>query len=195
MSKQTKTIEIEIQVQIEDRKNLLAFLKKNAKFTGEHHQVDNYYSPEHRNFIKVRPIKEWLRLRNSSGKCSINYKNWYFDEEGKSHYCDEYESLIKDIKQLENIFQALNMQPVTVVEKTRQTWIYKDYEVALDSIKNLGDFVEIEFKGKYKGQDPKKITKKMVSFLKDIGCGQISRNYVGYPFQLLFPKEVECEEC
>jgi len=34
----------------------------------------------------------------------------------------------------------------------------------------------------------------MIKFLKNIGCGKIKRNYVGYPFQLLFPSEVKLEE-
>jgi hypothetical protein len=34
----------------------------------------------------------------------------------------------------------------------------------------------------------------MVEWLRQFNPGRISRNYVGYPFQLLFPKEVEYEE-
>ena len=57
----------------------------------------------------------------------------------------------------------------------------------------MGDFVEIEYIGKDEKADPKKITQEMINFLKNIGCEKIKINYVGYPFQLLFPKEVEYE--
>ena len=50
--------EIEIQVQIENSNKLISFLNKHAKFIGEKHQVDKYFSPAHRNFIKVRPVVE-----------------------------------------------------------------------------------------------------------------------------------------
>ena len=63
----------------------------------------------------------------------------------------------------------------------------------MDQVKELGDFVEIEYIGKEQ-VDPPKTTKEMVDFLKKLGCGKIKRDYVGYPFRLLFPKESEFEE-
>ncbi len=187
-------VEIEIQVIIENSKLLLAFLEKNADFKSERYQIDEYFSPAHRNFTEVRPVKEWLRLRDSGGKYSITYKNWHFDESGKSNYCDEYENKIEDLVQLKKILDVLNFKPVVKVDKLRKTWTYRDYEVAVDSVKGLGDFVEIEYIGKNEKADPKKITEEMVNFLKDVGCGKIERNYVGYPFQLLFPNEVKFEK-
>lgn len=186
--------EIEIQVQIESIGKLISFLEKKAKFVGKKHQIDKYFTPAHKKYTEVRPVKEWLRLRNSSGIFSINYKNWHYDTDGKSHYCDEYETPVESIEQMEKIFNALDIKEMVVINKTRKIYFYKDYEIAIDSIKDLGDFVEIEFKGDQNGKDPAKITNEMVSFLKNIGCGKINRNFVGYPFQLLFPKEVVFEE-
>lgn len=186
-------VEIEIQVNIENNKSLLAFLEKNADFKSEKHQIDRYFSPTHRSFTEVRPIREWLRLRDSGGKYFITYKNWHYDESDKSHYCDEYETKIENLDQLKKILDVLDFKFVVEVDKLRKTWTYKDYEVAVDSVKSLGDFVEIEYIGKEE-VDPKKITEEMINFLKSIGCGKIKRNYVGYPFQLLFPEEVKYEE-
>jgi adenylate cyclase class 2 len=188
-----KDIEIEIQVNIEDSKPLLIFLEKNASFQKENHQIDEYFSPGHRNFIEIRPIKEWLRLRDSDGKYSITYKNWYFDENNKGSHCDEYETAIGDLNQLKKIFNVLDFKSVVTVDKLRKTWTYKDYEIDIDSVKGLGDFVEIEYIGN-EDVDPKKVTEEMVNFLKEIGCGKIQRNYVGYPFQLLFSEETKYEE-
>jgi len=186
-------IEIEIQVNIENSKPLVEFLEKSAEFKKESRQIDEYFSPAHRNFTSVRPVREWLRLRDSSGKYSINYKNFHYDENGKSLYCDEYESQIGDLNNLKKILGSLNFKSLVRVDKERKIWEYKDYEIALDSIKGLGNFVEIEYMGKEEA-DPKKITQEMVDFLKNIGCGKIKRNYVGYPFQMLFPSEVKFEE-
>lgn len=186
--------EIEIQVQIENSRKLISFLKKEAKFIGKQHQIDKYFTPAHKNFTKVRPIKEWLRLRDSSGEFSINYKNWHHEKNGKGHFCDEYETKVEDMKQMENIFKSLNMKPTVTVDKIRKTYLYKNYEISIDSIKRLGDFVEIEYKGKQTKKSPKDITKEMVAFLKNLNCGKILINYVGYAFQCLFPKEVKVEE-
>ncbi len=187
-------IEIEIQVKIENSQPLLDFLTKAAEFKFENRQIDEYFTPVQRDFTAVRPVKEWLRLRDADRKYSINYKNWHYDEGGKSNYCDEFETKIEDIDQIRKILSALNFESIVVVDKVRKIWTYKDYEVAIDSVKNLGDFVEIEYIGKDEKADPKKITEEMVNFLKDIDCGKIMRNYVGYPFQLLFPAEVKLEE-
>ena len=183
--------EIEIQVQIESNINLFSFLEKKAKFVGETHQIDRYFTPAHRKFTELKPVKEWLRLRDSSGKFSINYKYWHYDADGKSNYCDEYETQIESIEQMKKIFGVLDIKEVVIVDKVKKIFLYKDYEIATDSVKGLGNFVEIEFKGKVGGRDPAKITSEMVLFLKKIGCGKIARNFVGYPFQLLFPNEVK----
>ncbi len=188
-----KDIEIEIQVKIENSESLLDFLEKNGEFKAENHQVDEYFSPAHRNFIGVRPVEEWLRLRDEGGKCSINYKKFHFDKDGKSYFRDEYEIKIEDLPGLRKILDALNFKSIVKVDKLRKTWAYKDYEIAVDSVKGLGDFVEIEYLGKGK-VDPKQVTTEMVNFLKSVGCGKIERDYVGYPFMLLFPNEVKFEE-
>ena len=190
--KMSKDKEIEIQVQIENSRRLMVFLEKEAEFVGEKRQMDRYFTPAHRKFPQVRPVKEWLRLRNSEGKFWINYKNWHYDKDVKSHYCDEYETVIEDLGQMEKIFKALDMKEVVTVDKVRKIYNYGDYEIAIDTVNGLGDFVEIEFKRKV-NKDPAEVTQEMVGWLKNIGVGKITRNYVGYPFQLLFPEETKEE--
>lgn len=188
-----KDTEIEIQVNIEKNESLINFLKKNATFKGKVHQVDDYFTPPHRDFLKPRPVKEWLRLRSSDNSQFITYKHWHFDDQGKSHYCDEYETRIDDLNQTRKILKVLNFIHLVRVDKKRKTWLYKDYKITFDSVDKLGDFVEIEYQGK-NYESPDKITQEMVRFLKKRGCGVLKRNYVGYPFQLLFPEEFKYEE-
>lgn len=184
--------EIEIQVHIEKVKPLLAMLSEEGNFVYENRQIDEYFTPPDHDFTAVRPLAEWLRLRDSDGKYSINYKYWHYDNSGRSHHCDEYESPIADIVAMRDMLLALKFRKLITVDKVRKAFNYKDWEIALDSIKNLGQFVEIEYKGSGK-VDPKKETDKMVEFLKRSGCGKIERNYLGYPFQLMFPDEVRWE--
>jgi predicted adenylyl cyclase CyaB len=165
-----KNIEIEIQVNIKDTVPLREFLKKNGVFQGEKYQVDEYFSPKRKGFLNVRPVAEWLRLRNADGKHSINYKKWHYDKYGKSHYCNEFESRIDDINKIKKILFALDFVSITRIDKLRKIYKYKDYEIAIDSVKKLGDFVEIEYIGKNTNIDPQKITRNMVALLKKIGC-------------------------
>lgn len=187
-------IEIEIQVNVEKLEPLVKFLKSKAVFQAKKHQVDEYFSPANKDFLSVRPVSEWLRLRNADNQYSINYKNWHHEKDGKGYYCDEFETKIESIGQAKKILSALNFKSIVTVDKLRKIYTYKNYEVAIDSVKGLGDFVEIEYIGKSKKTDPKKTTGEMVNFLKKIGCGKIKINYGGYPYILLFPKEVKYEE-
>jgi adenylate cyclase, class 2 len=186
-------IEIEIKAQVEQSKPLRTFLKESAKFTGTKNQIDSYFSPPHRNFMDVRPVKEWLRIRETDKGNSVNYKNWHYNDEGKASHCDEYETIIDNPNNIREVFTRLNYQPLVVVNKKRQTWRYKNYEIALDDVKDLGKFVEIEYKAGT-DQNPEDITREMINFLKEKNCGTITRVWRGYPFMLMFPDEHHKEE-
>jgi len=178
-------MEIEIKVKIERSENLVAFLKKEATFVFTNRQIDEYYTPFHENFLEVDPIKEWLRLRDSDGKYSINYKSWHYNQDGKSNHCDEYETKVDDINAMRKILMALDFKHLVTVDKVRSVWDYKDYEISMDSVQNLADFVEIEYKGTDANPDPKKISDEMMDFLKKMDCGSIERDYKGYLYLLL----------
>lgn len=181
--------EIEIQMRVENVSALMDFLQAKAEFKAEKKEVDEYYTPAHRDFLAIRPVKEWLRLRDRDGKFTINYKDWHYEANGQSNYCDEYETVVENIETMRSILAALNCKVIVRVEKVRKTWIYGDYEIDIDSVVGLGDFVEIEYAGTDFEVDPKAVTDQMVEFLRDRNCGKIERNYQGYPFLLLFPGE------
>ena len=186
-------IEIEIKVNLENVKPLLDFLESDAVFQSEKRQIDEYFSPINDDFLAVRPVEKWLRLRDANGQYSLNYKNWYFDAEGKSNHCDEFETKIDELEPVKKMLSALNFKTIVTVDKLRKTWAYQDYEIAIDAVENLGDFVEIEYIGQDNQVNPKKVADEMIVFLKNLNCGKIIRNYVGYPFQLLFPEEINIE--
>ncbi|MBM2820381.1 MAG: hypothetical protein HW405_141 [Candidatus Berkelbacteria bacterium] len=188
-----KDTEVEIQVKIAKVEPLLKLLEKEGKFLYEEKQIDQYFTPTHRDFKAKKPIEEWLRLRNSNGKYSITYKNWYRSKDKKTHHCDEYESNLEKIDQLEKIFNVLNFKTVVKVEKTRRAYLFKEYEIAIDKVRGLGDFVELEYKSKIQ-KKPGVITTEMVEFLKSLNLGKISRNYVGYAYKCLYPNDDHLEE-
>ena len=188
-----KDIEIEVQLRVSKTDKLIDFLEEEAKLTGEVYQKDEYLMPPHRDFVAVKPVKEWLRLRESGKGSSVNYKNWHYDDSGRSTHCDEYETPVEDVDQMRKIFAAIDIKPLITVEKKRKTYRYNDSEVALDEITDLGSFVEVEYKGEDQNVVPTEVTAGMIAWLKEVDCGVIERNYVGYPFMLLYPDEVTFE--
>ncbi len=184
-----QNIEVEIQVKVDNSEDLLAFLQKEGRYDGEKRQIDKYYSPEGRDFFRERPLREMLRLRDSSGKFSINYKKINYGSSGTRESSDEYESGVGDIANLEKILTSLGMKMAVVVDKVRRIWNYQNYEICFDRVKGLGDFVEVEYKGQVAGRPTSEIIGEMINFLKRFDCGRIRRSNTVYPFQLMFPKE------
>jgi adenylate cyclase class 2 len=188
-----KDTEIEIQVKVSNTKKLINFLKKNGKFIGEIKQIDFYYTPKHRSFVDVRPVKEWFRLRTTPNHSSITYKNWKYTRSGKSWHCDEYNTKIENPSQFKKILEVLNFKLLSKVSKNRKKWRCKNFEISIDKVSGLGEFVEVEYRGRKKLK-VKDAVSSMVSFLKEQKCGRIQRNNGGYPYMLMFPKEVKFED-
>lgn len=186
-------IEIELQARVENVAPLMKLLESDGTFTGERRQLDEYLTPVHRDFAAKKPIEEWLRIRHATVN-SVTYKKFTYDKNGRSNFCDEYETIIEDPKQLRKIFDALDYTEVVVVDKVRKTYEYKDYEIAIDSVKAQGDFVEIEYKGSQAQPDPDEIIQQMIDFLKSLKCGKLERNFRGYAYTALYPNENVFEE-
>lgn len=180
-----KETEIEVQAKVEHVAPLLSLLEREGQFQSEKRQVDEYFSPAHRDFLAAHPVEEWLRVRRSDHGCSLNYKKWHIDKEGRGLYADEYKTKIEDADMARKVITSLDAKSIVTVEKMRKTWLYRDYEINLDSVKGLGDFVEVEYMGKRDPSEHREIMEEMVKFLKDLGCGRLEVNHSGYPALLL----------
>lgn len=141
-------------------------------------QEDKYFIPAHRNFLKAKPIKEWLRIRRTDKGAQVNYKNWH----GATH-CDEYETSISDARALEQIFNNLNMNKVIIVKKERSTWLLNDVEVAVDYVKGLGWYIELEAKNEF--NDVETAEQQLHKTLKKLGARVGEQDFKGYPHLLL----------
>jgi len=188
-----KNVEVEIQVNVEYISSLLKFLKTKAKFISNEREIDEYFTPVHRDFIEKTPVCEWFRIRNASGKYSINYKNWHYTKTGRSTHADEFETGIESSEQMHKILRALDFKPIVVVDKKRQKYHFKNYEITIDDVKGLEQAVEVEYRGRT-DKAPKQITLEMIKFLKDLGVGKMKRSYQGYAFLVLSPERAEFEE-
>ncbi len=187
-------IEIEIKVKVEQIEKLQQFLQEQAQFHGDKHQIDEYFTPETGDFMSVRPVNEWLRLRDADGQCTINYKLWHRDKTGKSEYCDEIETSVGDLAQARKILNHLHFRALVIVDKVRSVWTYQNFEIGIDVVNHLGTFIEIEYIGKDSKVLPKEVMAQMVAFLHKTECGEMSQTDTGYPMLLLYPKEFEGKE-
>jgi len=106
-------------------------------------QVDTYYDAPHRNFAAT---DEALRIRREThddeSTTRVTYKGPLVEEASKTRR--EIETGVDDADRLDDIFEALGFSPAAVVEKERERYVLDEFTVTLDTIDDLGEFVEIE---------------------------------------------------
>lgn len=174
--------EIKIKTTEDEFLQLESYLNKNSEFKSKTHQLDTYYQPKHRPFLKSddSSISEWLRIGIRGNKKIINYKNWYDNK-----YCDEYEVEIDDEENMNKIFLALGLEEIATVDKTRKTYLYQDkYEIALDYVEKLGYFVEIEVK-KYSDSALEEY-EKLLRLAKSLNLNLNNIDKRGYPYHMIY---------
>ncbi|MDR0860541.1 MAG: class IV adenylate cyclase [Candidatus Peribacteria bacterium] len=183
-----KDIEVELKFKLPHKKTLLDFLEKNAVLHKESFQKDSYFAPSYRDFFAERPINERLRIRESNQGNSVNYKNWKEQDGKQLNYCDEYETPIEKPDQIEKIFQALDIQPVIVVNKKRKSFMYQNVEISVDEVEELGDFVELEMKGEFDSSE--QAVQKLYTLSNTLGLQRDWEDNKGYPWLLLEKKGI-----
>lgn len=180
-----KDTEIELKFEINNSRKLETWLKENAQFKSAKHQIDNYYTPPHRNFFDVKYPVEYLRVRHAKND-SITYKFWHAPNQSKEHsHCDEFETKVENGQQIEKIFEALNFRMLVAIDKKRKSYKYQNFEIEVDEVKDLGTFCEIEIKGLYKSVDDAK--KQIWKLAKQLGFTENDRGddlKLGYVYLL-----------
>ncbi|MBI4093324.1 MAG: class IV adenylate cyclase [Candidatus Kerfeldbacteria bacterium] len=149
----------------------------------QEYQKDTYYIPAHRNFLKQKPISEWLRVRETQKGASLNYKFWHNQDDAQAVSADELETEVSDVGAVKNILRRLDIKEVVIVEKRRSTWMYKDVEIAIDEVTDLGSHIELEAKGEFASVEEAK--KRLYVVLKEIGAKTGLQDFRGYPHLLL----------
>ena len=104
-------------------------------------QRDTYYRHPGRDFAQT---DEALRIREEEGRSFITYKGPKLDAQTKSR--EELEVPLVDPKDLGMLLLRLGFEPVAVVEKRRRAFLVGTLEVAVDEVKGLGYFLEVEAK-------------------------------------------------
>jgi adenylate cyclase, class 2 len=139
-------VEIEIKVKIrnpmEVRKNLL----KISRLSKEKTQVDHYYVPTDDDYFRVSPTKEYLRVRIEGTNAILGHHLCHYDDDGKLLKTEENETEVGDPETIFKILESLGFVRRVTVRKHREVYDYGNYEIVLDNIEELGDFLEVEVK-------------------------------------------------
>lgn len=181
MSTQEQEIEIKIPLSEKTFREIKGRLKKSGSFERKLRQVDEYFTPPHRNFMEPEFPFEWLRIRTENENCFLTYKHYYPENKPENTHCDEFKLEVEDSRQLKKVFSALNFSPLVTVDKLREIYSYhNDFEIVLDKVQELGYFIEIEAKKDLGGIT--KTRNRILSLASKLGLDPSDRDKRGYPY-------------
>lgn len=139
-----KEVELKFVITKEIKEKIIFDLEKVCTKTFEEHLIDTYYEPNFKSFEVNGETVECIRIRESEGTAVLGYKKIH--REAYPVYCDEYESIVSDKDQTEKILFALGFSIQMVIDKTRVSYTLDNLQFDFDSVKNLGELLEIELK-------------------------------------------------
>jgi adenylate cyclase class 2 len=142
------SFEVENKYRTASAEELLArVLKLGGRAVDSQRQVDRYFNHPARDFATT---DEALRVRQVGGDCYLTYKGPKLDAATKTRREIET-SLAQGVQggaQIGETLLLLGFRPVAEVSKERRTYglVYqgRDFEIALDYVQGLGEFVELE---------------------------------------------------
>ncbi|MFA5878510.1 MAG: class IV adenylate cyclase [Candidatus Staskawiczbacteria bacterium] len=180
-------VEIEIKIAVESLDKVRARVLTVGKLVKSINQIDEYYIPSHRDFFAQKPHPtEWLRIRTNPDKVIFEYdKSINKNASGEQECAEEYETEISSPEEFRKILAFLDFKKVITVDKQREYWNCGDLEVALDNVKDLGCFIEVEAKGNFKDNGEAK--KACFNFLEELGIQNARTVQInkGYPVLVL----------
>ena len=139
-----KEIELKFKINNETKRKLIKYFDKHAIKTSESSLIDTYYIPNFRDFEINGETIECVRIRENSKGVVLSYKKIH--TEANPVYCDEYETFLSSKEQMEKILFALGFRVQMVIDKVRVSYKMDKFEFDFDSVKGLGELLEVELK-------------------------------------------------
>ena len=149
-------------------KNMKSFLKtldtQKIEFGNERHQIDKVWILKDADGTNIIPSQPVVRTREQKGKIMLTLKR-----ELAHGTMEEHETEIGDIAAAEGILSVLGFRKLVEIDKRRKSTKAGIFTLCLDTVKDLGNFLEIEFVSKTKDTDAKA---KILEFAKTLGLSE-----------------------
>ena len=156
-------LEIELKVQVDALGPVREQLNtRNAQFSGRIHEHDIYYNAPHRDFGTT---DEALRVRYTNDHAVITYKGAKRAKYGLKAR-EELNTAVESGEVFEQILVRLGFVKTAEVNKWRENYRLGNAAISLDSVDELGTFVEIEVMTDLNGPDA---TNQINTLAKEMG--------------------------
>ena len=177
--------EIEVKAKLIDKSKVLENLKSiGCVFEDEITQVDTVYVKEVGNLETFLSNSHFLRIRIKNNEKIIFTLKTNKDQKTKGGLDKiEHEVIVDSKVEFESILAILGYKPQITTSKTRLETHYRDFEICVDEIKDLGSFIEVE--RIVDDGDGEAIQQGMFEFLESIGVNKEDRVFEGYDILMM----------
>jgi len=166
--------EIEVKARVKSADDVLKAAESlGMKFGKPIEQFDTTYE---NNLPNDDPNWNIFRIRKQDGRHILTMKH-HASSQSRDNY--EYETLVEDEKEMVKILNRLGFEHSIDLHKVRRTTKYKDVEICLDEVDDLGTFVEAE-KLTDDIADVEQIQNELWNLLAKLGAKRSDRVFNGY---------------
>ena len=166
-------MEVEIKAKVKNFTNIKnKLIKFGAKLERRKKQVDIFYKPKKEVRSTLRPGSYILRTRESGNDKFLTFKAltpikgaW-----------EEYEVRIDNTKEMQKILERLDLVRVFSINKIRISAQLGDFELNLDRVKELGNYIEIGLID----TDGEKAQNKIIELYSKLGISEKQLERRGY---------------
>ncbi len=132
----------------------------------------------------------FLRIRESAKGVVFTLK-YNPDRQGDPNVMPiEHECTVSSRSELEAMLPFLGFTPMVTVKKTRRTGQYKDWEICVDEVDELGTFIEVEQMMEH-DEDFEPMKASMLAFLRTLGIEETELMAKRYDIQMIEKREKE----
>lgn len=136
--------------------------------------IDTYYESLDHQYLSPDQnlrLKNSFRIRERINKNIITFKEDKFDHDGVWLYSDEFEIKIEDVEMFKKILNKIHFKELIKIINKKYTKYIDNYEIVLEEVKDLGNFLEVEYKdeGEIGIEKVEEIKEEIRNFVKNKG--------------------------
>lgn len=174
--------EIEVKLKVQDLESVAKKLKERGCIISapiRQHDFIYSYDGSTTEWEQAREGHIVLRIRRENSGASFTLKQQCSNESDNL----EYETKIEDAEAMHQALLALRYTPQVEVKKVRRKGKLGEYEICLDDVEGLGNFVELE---KLTSDDvnPDEVRKELFQVLESLGFSRGDEETRGYDTQI-----------
>ncbi len=169
--------EIEVKAKIQDKENLIkTFEKEGIPFGIEVIQNDSVFINYSEKYADYPDGAVFARIRVTKDKVLFTVKKPQGSMKNNLSKLEK-EVVVSDAKITSEMIELMGYKKAMELNKKRRKANFNNYEICIDEVEGLGDFIEVE---KMSDEDDEVVFNELFSFLEKFGIKKEDRVMVGY---------------